>query len=449
MFDRAAWAFCVALAALIVLLIAGAQVFSWYWPIVLSLLALAAGLWRLLSALPSPYRVAQELDARFGLLDLLSTAFHFRTQSSNAFAAAVASQAEREASARTAEQAFPWTRPRAFWPMAGLLLAVVALMGIRYGKLQTLALNAPLVSFQFDPFAALFGEKQRPGQQKLPATPYQQAAVETSEAEDAFAKMMAENKLISLDDPEQKGTGLANQAGDRKSAEGMDIEEGSMEEGDDPSQGKSGPPNTSKDVSQKGDGQSGQPQNGKDQPKNSLLDKMRDAMASLMEKMNIPPPGQDKKGEQSGDPAEKGTQMAKGQMSKGEKADSNAEKNSETSEGQGQKSDKGDSAADQSEQPKTGMGRADGKKDVELAQQQEAMGKLSEILGKRSADLRAEVTVEVTNTKQTLRTPYLNRNAAHGEGGGEIHRDEIPLHRQEYIQRYYDAVRRPAPAAKR
>jgi hypothetical protein len=82
-----------------------------------------------------------------------------------------------------------------------------------------------------------------------------------------------------------------------------------------------------------------------------------------------------------------------------------------------------------------------------LAEQQKALGKLSELLGKRALEVRGEVMVEVTNSKnQQLKTPYLNRTAAHSEAGSDLNRDEVPLHLQDYVQRYYEKVR-PAAAA--
>jgi len=33
------------------------------------------------------------------------------------------------------------------------------------------------------------------------------------------------------------------------------------------------------------------------------------------------------------------------------------------------------------------------------------------------------------------------------EAGGEVSRDEVPLHLQDYVQRYYDKVRKPAAPA--
>jgi hypothetical protein len=76
------------------------------------------------------------------------------------------------------------------------------------------------------------------------------------------------------------------------------------------------------------------------------------------------------------------------------------------------------------------------------------MGKLSEILGKRALSVQAEVMVEVTNSKnQQLRTPYVNRTGRHMESGSDLNRDEVPLHVQDYVQRYYEQVRKPAAPA--
>jgi hypothetical protein len=55
--------------------------------------------------------------------------------------------------------------------------------------------------------------------------------------------------------------------------------------------------------------------------------------------------------------------------------------------------------------------------------------------------------VEVTKSKnQSLRTPILDKAATHVESGGEVSRDDVPLHLQEYVQRYYERVRKAAPA---
>jgi hypothetical protein len=76
------------------------------------------------------------------------------------------------------------------------------------------------------------------------------------------------------------------------------------------------------------------------------------------------------------------------------------------------------------------------------------MGKISEIIGKRSQNLTGEVMVEVASGKQELRTAYSQQPARHTDSGGEIHRDEIPLAYQRYVQQYFDEVRKTPPAGK-
>ena len=74
------------------------------------------------------------------------------------------------------------------------------------------------------------------------------------------------------------------------------------------------------------------------------------------------------------------------------------------------------------------------------------MGKISEIIGKRSANVTGEVTVEVKNSNQQLRTPYAQRDAQHHQAGGEINRDEVPVALQAYVQQYFEQVRKQAAA---
>jgi hypothetical protein len=100
-----------------------------------------------------------------------------------------------------------------------------------------------------------------------------------------------------------------------------------------------------------------------------------------------------------------------------------------------------------SNNPKSGVGKSDGSKDIEAAAQLEAMGKLSELLSKRSEKIQGEMMVEVTNTRnQQARTPYSGKSAAHADSGSELTRDEVPLHLQHYVQKYYEQVRKPQPS---
>jgi hypothetical protein len=74
------------------------------------------------------------------------------------------------------------------------------------------------------------------------------------------------------------------------------------------------------------------------------------------------------------------------------------------------------------------------------------MGKISEILGKRSAAVSGEVMVEVGSSKQQLKTPWAQQQANHTGAGGEIHRDEIPLTEQPFVERYFEEIRKTAPS---
>jgi len=98
--------------------------------------------------------------------------------------------------------------------------------------------------------------------------------------------------------------------------------------------------------------------------------------------------------------------------------------------------------------PAVASASRDGAKDAKLAEQLAAMGKISEIIGKRSANVTGEVTVEVNNSKQQLKTPYTESKASHGESGGEINRDEVPVAFQQYVQQYFEQLRRQPAAPK-
>ena len=60
--------------------------------------------------------------------------------------------------------------------------------------------------------------------------------------------------------------------------------------------------------------------------------------------------------------------------------------------------------------------------------------------------MSGEVMVEVGSTKQQLKTPFSQRQAKHADAGGEIHRDEVPLMYQQFVQQYFEEIRK-SPAA--
>jgi hypothetical protein len=189
---------------------------------------------------------------------------------------------------------------------------------------------------------------------------------------------------------------------------------------------------------------------------------MKDAFANMMNKLKMPNPSEgsqqasNQKGGEKGGADKSGSQQNGKQQGKGNEAqagaDAQGDQQSDAAERQANaKGQGGDKSASMQAPPdaKSGVGKADGDKSIKEAEQLQALGKISEILGKRAKDISGEVMVEVNGGNQKLRTQYSNSTAAHGEGGGEIHRDEVPLHHQHYIQQYFEQVRKQTAAAKK
>ena len=140
-----------------------------------------------------------------------------------------------------------------------------------------------------------------------------------------------------------------------------------------------------------------------------------------------------KQGQQQKQNASADAQSDQQQTNTGDPKDSAEAKNGEKS------SDK--NASDDS---KSGIGSADGDKSAKEAEQLQAMGKISEILGKRSQNVTGQVMVEVGQSKQELKTPWAQKQAQHVEAGSEVHRDEVPLMYQQFVQQYFEEIRKGA-----
>ena len=185
------------------------------------------------------------------------------------------------------------------------------------------------------------------------------------------------------------------------------------------------------------------------------MDKMKDALSSLMAKMR--PNSSAQKAAQSAD------QVARNQKpgdqdsvnrdqndpSQSAQTDQNADQQSAQSQAQEQASQKAqtsrgrspnESAEKKNSDSHSGIGSQNGDKSVQEAEQLQAMGKLAEIIGKRSANLTGDITVETPSGKQQLRTAYSQKVGRHADLGGEINRDEIPLEYQQYVREYMERI---------
>lgn len=465
---------CLALAAAVLLVVAGTQILDWYWPLLLFAAAFAYGLYRIRPQVPSAYTVAQRIDNRLSLNDEISTAFHYAQSHATAFSLTLRDaqrrRAEETASGVPAEVAVPWNAPRGVRYLAALAGLFIAVFFLRYGIQKSLDLTKPIVALNLDFGSARAdsGGKKRDARD-LPDSLVKQISIESAENEQGGTDPAPDSatSLVETPDVNNDGVEAVNRPTDKgaKSGDQKDGANEGSEEGDGSSPGEKNANDAPSDK-QGRQGQKGE-RNAKNQQaqqpgeNSSLMDKMRDALANMMNKLKSDQKesgrqqaSNTKAGQSSMNPRQQ--QQKSGQPSPGKQGDSQAsgeqkgdDQNQSGDPSQSSQGKPGDKESEQSasNQPKSGMGTQDGNKDVQLAEQQAAMGKISEILGKRAQNIAGDVMIEVSSGKQQLRTQYTSRSAASGDSGGEIHRDEVPLIYQQYIQRYFEEVRREkAPA---
>jgi hypothetical protein len=473
---HAAYSISAALASLILLLLLGTQILGWAWLLLLPAITLAAGTYATWRNAPSAYRVAQQVDYNLKLADTLSTALFFAGHGGGGKAAddqrgdmrrAQWTQAERMAASVDPRRAIPIRMPRALYGTALLALAAGSLFALRYGLDRRLDLRAPLA---------------RIVQDKLGYTEARQAARENPAAHDP---KRPEETGFSLDDSQQKSPGeldaapdsaldtvgvpdVDNKTGssrpqDSKLAQSTQLE-GEQNQSEEPEGVSANPGNQQSADARKGPsaGKQGQGDDkqtsGNSSENSSLLGKFRDAMSSLMNRMRQPSgakgaqqqAGAQNGGQQksqsgnAGQNGKQGQQPGDGQQADAKDAQPGDDSETAQSAQSGSPGQSGQQPA--TKQPGSGIGRQDGSKDVKLAEQLAAMGKISEIIGKRAANVSGELTVEVENSNQQLRTPYAQRDAHHAQAGGEINRDEVPVALQAYVQQYFEQVRKQAAA---
>ncbi len=478
MLAQFALAATIIMGGVVLILLFGTQILNWRLPVVLAVLAIVAGTYRVARGLPSLYQVAIGVDRRARLHDALSTALHFSdTAPASPTHMAQLQQAEQAAGRLPLADAVPFNTPRALYAMAALGLLASSLFALRYLVEHRLDLQPPLARVLLDSFGMN-------SQDTAPRKSAQKRSSAAKQTEDFLSKLgitlpeAQDQKAGALDAAPSSAldsVGVPNTELDKGqlSGKGMDpkgdgsekrkAENGGQESGD-----KSGPPSSGKTPSDNPAGSREGPQQGEQaatKPGNasdtsSLMSKLRDAMSNIFSKAKPLPNGNGQKpstaqGKLSGaqtQSAEKPAAPGKGQQSPGQQSqdaeDGEQQGNSEdaqnaTGKGAGKSSD-----SQPASQPGSGAGKQDGLKELKAAEQLAAMGKLSQIIGKRSANVTGDMTSEVQSGSQQLRTPYAQRQAQHSQTAGDISRDEIPVALQSYIQQYFEEVRKQAAPAK-
>ncbi len=447
------------MAGVILLLLLGTQILDWYWPVLLAVVSLGVGIYRLRKSLPSPYELAQAIDRRLGLADTLSTALHFALHPERGREAICECQrrdAEKIAQGVDLQQAVPPSRSRYLLPATGLALVAFGLFAVRYAVTGSMSLDPSLLKMAYDSF---FGAPPQPLAKNLAKNLKASQAPFDAGNPEAQSTATDQQPQDLLNPQEQNDS--ANPSGDEQAKEAAD-KGGDQNNADSDKQGqgkgdKAGDKDgkqsdkSSKDAQNK-EGGSDQDKQANNSNQSGMLDKLKDALANMLNKMK---PNSAQKQQQSAknQPSEKGEKGEKGDQEKQDNQNASAETNPDSSENGDQKNSDDAKANSQpgkptSQQSESGAGSKDGDKSQKDAKALEAMGQISEILGKRSATVTGEVMVEVGNTKQQLKTPWAEKQATHSEAGGEIHRDEVPLMFQPFVERYFEEIRK-APAAKK
>jgi len=451
--DRASQTLLVAMAGLILLLVIGTQILEWYWIVALLVASVAVGLWRIRHSIPTLYALAQRIDYKLNLADALSTAFFF-SENPDEQRSSICELQRRNAedTARTVDlkTALPFHRSRYLLPAVGLALVAAGLFAVRYMATGSLDLKPSFVAIAYDTF---FGTKteQAKNQKKLNAKDNPQDA-DSPENSSVQNDPPPEDLLKGTDSNEENQA--PDNAKDSVDSQKKDEPQSDAKNGEDQGDGKDSSKEDSEQQKQ-GDNKKDGSQNAKDsKPGNdsqqSMMDRLKDAMQNLVNSMK---PNQDnqqqsqnqsKGGQKSNEKGQKGDQSKGDQQQQSEAASEQAGQ-----EGDQQQSDQksAQKSADKNSQQdaKNGAGSQDGEKARKMAEELAAMGKISQIVGQRSQQITGEVTVEVGNSKQQLKTAWTTSDATHKDAGGETHRDEVPLAYQEYVRQYFEEIHKPLP----
>jgi hypothetical protein len=462
--EHASVAAAVLLAGLILLLLFGAQILTWYWLALVAAIAFIApvlGMRKHHSI--ERYRLAQMLDRRLGLSDALSTAWFLLNEShrDDAFARFQVAHAEAIAGSVRPARAFPFSRRRTWGVSAALAAVACGLFTARYLETSSLSMEQALVPIPFAPMLGAVEETTPSAKSKAAAalSPGDRGEL----ARTAESQQQEDNTRASLPEQAKPGNPAGAAAGAARAQNGslrpdtIEAGEGKAANGQ-PSTGEAEQQNSA-DAAQQQSADAKQQGEPDPQRSSGVLDKMKDALSSLMAKMRASASAQQRsrQGDRSEANQRAGDQTALGQEQQGNQSNASTKQASEqqstqgqaqgqtteqSASGQGRNADGGDrkNAGSQS-----GAGHQDGEKAIKEAEQQQAMGKLAEIIGKRSASLTGDMTVETRGGKQQLKTEYSQRMGRHSDLGGEINRDEIPLDYQQYVRDYMEAVRKQPP----
>lgn len=424
----------IVLGGAALILLTGTEAVSWLWLVLLAAVSLATGLFLSRKRFPSLYVAAQRVDARLHLADTLSTAAFFSDAPGSAdesIREAQRLQAARLAVSVDLKAALPFRRPRALYPALALAAVVAGIFLLRYSLLGSFDPRAPLVQSAYD---SLF----RPPRQQAKAAGSLEEGNQPGDGRDESKEALKNNDFAG--DPTE---GSDSTAPGKKNDQNSQQADKQDQKGDSQADGKDKQDSAAQNENKQGDKQQEGNQNAKSQQDPSLLNKVREALNDMLNKMKSSP--NDSAKNQQGD------QQSQAEQQSGPDAQSQDKGDSQPAQNGKQSSDAQDGTNNAQNKPskeqQNGVGSQEGDKAAKEAEALKAMGKITELLGKRAENVKGAVMVEVGSTKQQLKTQVTQSNAAHGEAGGEIHRDEVPPIYEEFVQQYFDKIRKSSSAS--
>lgn len=467
-FEQTGFAASLVFSGGILMLLLGTQILNWYWLALLAVTALAVSAVRIRNRIVTRYRVAQMLDKRLQLNDTLSTAWFLLSEPNrqeSLLAQYQIAHAEQIAISLEPARAFPLKRHRT-WELASVLGTLMcALFVARYFVQSKLSFEQSFIPIHLysvlEQLDRSFSARNQPftvdvADEKAPTGKLSQSeqSSRTRDTERVRGQTPGQQR-----DPTDSTELEAQKTAAQENASPQNGESGkaeSSEAGRELKTGENPTPDTRQQASTPGPNAKLESPGGRQSP-STLLEKMKDAISSLLAKMSptaasqkpaqkaqYPDDGRSEEPSAGSSQQESQSPNAQKQQARTDPS-SNGEQKQTTETTQASAGRSSDSSADNKQADgKSGIGRQDGQKELKEAEQLQAMGKLAEIIGKRSASLTGEVTVETSSGKQQLRTEYTGRIGPHADLGGEINRDEIPLMYRQYVREYMDRVHNQA-----
>jgi hypothetical protein len=439
--DALLLALAVGFGTAAIVLIAGTEFLGFYWIAIGLLIGLGIGFWLLRKRTPAEYAVAQQMDQRLSLQDTLSTAAYFSSPAAPAQTDPTIRDAQLTRAAEIAQTvdikaALPMGRPSSLYPATVLALIAIGVFLFRFAVTGSFDPRASLIKNALNALVSPSGEKTKvPGQQ---GKGDKQGDGETDK-QDTADKDKNDFAGDPASEPNPNSPDQQNQA--KNDADKDDQNQDKQDGQNSDSQSPQGKPVAQDDQKNQGNPQNGNQGNQQNQDE-SMFDKMKQAISDLMNKMK-PQSGEGKgKSNQKSE-----SSQAKAEESKDDNQSDNSQDSNENQNGADTQETANNAANQSSKEQQNGAGNNEGDKSQKQAEALKAMGKLSELMGKRAENITGAVMVEVGSTKQQMKTPISQSAAKHSEAGSEIHRDEVPPMYQQFVQQYFDQVRKTAPAA--